>query len=634
MSVKLRITLVTALLLLFLSIVVTIYTLRAQQAELRRESVRRVELALSMLSEMSSPALSIGDVLVLADVADRAARGQPERVVIADVRGIVLVDSRHELYDRHLPAIDRVVRTRRPYIGRTDRLWEGAEFVRDYRGLPEGVVYVAFSARPADAASAEIVRRVAVFALVLTGIGTLIAYLLGFYFSRALAPILSAIRRTEAGDFDVSVPETGTTELDEIGQSFERMTSLVGSEMRNLTTLNRLATDLMAAGTLQQFANLLRDACRALVDGKALLLFGDPRTGIVELAGAEPGKLATTSTDAAFLAVNERRAMSIGEHTDMDPGNKVAGTIAFASGVIAPLITPYRTAVGAVAVEFDPSLRPSPDRQDETAVMAVANLAAPILTMLAQTWTQQEAVAALTEILVPEEVPQPEGLEVFAMSEPAEVSSGLGGDYFDVLELGEGRWGVAIGDVSGKGLEAGRYTAMTKYVVRSFALEYEAPAETISHANVALSAQMEEMRFVTLFYCVVDTKSQALTYCCAGHLPGLLYSAATDEITELEAGGGFVGSAPEMVYTDERVEMRPGDIVVLYTDGVIEARHNRDEYGLDRLQAMIRANSRKSLKNMGKAIVEDVRTFAENVLRDDLTMVLLRLAEPPEEGGE
>lgn len=630
MSVKLRITLVTALLLAAMSIVVSIYTLRAQQAELHRESERRVQLALSMLSEMAGPALSLGDVLVLADVADRSAHGQPQRVVIADAHGVVLADSRHELYNRTLPAIERAVKSGRTYTARVGSLWEGAELVRDYRGRPDGVVYVAFSAQPIDYANEQIARNVGLFAFLLTCLGTLVAYLLGLYFNRALAPLMTAIRATRIGDIETTVPRTGTKELDEIGEAFEKMTRQVGAEMRNLGTLNHLAADLMTAQTLERFADMIESACRTLVDGSSLLLFGDPRMGVVQIVGQPPPKPPTTSLHAAFLAVNERRPVSVGKDSELPPGTKIAGSTVLNSGVVAPLITPYRTGVGAIAVEFDAGLHPTPDRQDETTLMAVANLAAPVLATLARTWAQQDAVTALTEILVPEEVPQPDGLEIYATSEPAEVSSGLGGDYFDVLPLDAKHWGVAIGDVSGKGLEAGRYTAMTKYVVRSFALEYLSPAETISHANSALAAQMEEMRFVTLFYCVVDVDARTLQYCCAGHLPGLLYSASNDDVVELSAGGGIVGCAVELQYTEERIEIHPGDILVLYTDGVAEARRDHEEYGIERLKAAIRANSRKTLKNLARTIISEVREFAENLLRDDLTLVVLRLREQPE----
>lgn len=634
MSVKLRITLVTALLLLVVSIVVSIYTLRAQQKELYLESRKRVTLALSMLAEMTERPLSNDDRAALWDIADGAARGQPQRVCVADRHGIVLADSEHKLYDRTLPAVRDVARTGKTQIARTDDLLGGAAPVRDYQGRLSGIVYVSFSARPMDEANAQVIRKVVIFALCLTGFGAIVAYLLGFYFSAALTPLLAAIRRTADRDYQTSVRRTGVSELDEIGLAFDRMTGLVGSEMQNLETLNRLAQDLMAAKTLEQFADLLGAACRTLVDGSASLLVGDPRMGVLELAGAEPPKRRVTNEHAAFLAVNERRPVSIGEDQDLPRDTQIAADMTFGSGVVAPLITPDQDAIGVLAVEFTARDRSLPDRQDETTVMAVANLAAPILATLVRTGTQEKAMTALSEILLPEKLPQPEGLEIYADFRAAEVSSGLGGDYYDVFALGADTWGIAIGDVSGKGLDAGRYTAMTKYVVRSFAMEYRSPAETLSHTDEALSSQMEEMRFVTLFYGIVDVKHRTLSYCCAGHLPGLLYRAASDDVAELSAGGGLVGSTmpgTTAEFGQETIDLAPGDTLLLYTDGIIEARSGNEEYGPQRLTAVLRANARRSLKNIAAAVMNDVCDFAQNLLRDDVTMVLLRLAD---ESGE
>lgn len=636
MSVKLRIALVTALLLLLVSVVVSIYTLRAQQSELYRESVRRVELALSMLSEMVEPPLGQGDTLALADVADRAAKGQPDRVCVADRHGLVLVDSRHELYGSSNSELLKVARTHRRYVARVGDEWKGAAPVRDYRGRMSGIVYVSFSARPMDEANAQVSRGVLMFALCLTGLGALVAYLLGFYVSAALSPLLAAIRRTASRDFETTVPRTGLSELDEIGRALDSMTRLVGNEVRNLETLNQLASNLTSATTLEQFADQLRVACKSLVNGDALLLSGDPRMGIMELVGDVLPKRPVTHECAAFQAVNEMRPISIGVDDESPPGSRVVERTNFESGIVAPLITPDHRAVGALAVEFSAAERPSPTRQDETLVMAVANLAAPVLATLVRAWTQEKAMAALSEILLPEQVPQPEGLEIFAEFEPAEVSSGLGGDYYDVLPLRGDLWGIAIGDVSGKGLDAGRYTAMTKYVVRSFALEYGSPAEIVQHTDETLSAQMEEMRFVTLFYCTVDVKQQTVSYCCAGHLPGLLYRAALDDVEELSVGGGVLGCggcAGTLPYEQETVHLEKGDALLLCTDGIVEAKHGQEEYGTERLKALVRANARRSLKNIARAIVDDVRVFAHNVVRDDMTLVLLRLAETSSEEG-
>ena len=629
MSVRLRISLITGLLLLFVLVLVSIFTLRAQRAQLYRESVRRVELALSMLSEMAGPPLGQGDVLALADVAEKAARGQPERVCVADMHGIVLADSKHELYDRTIPVLGTVVKSRKRYVARTGDSWQGAAPVVDYRGHLSGVVYVAFPARPMDEANAQVTRDVAVFALCLAGAGALAAYIMGFYFSAALSPLLAAIRKTASGDYQSTIRHTGMSELDEIGRAFDRMTGLVGSEVRNLGTLNQLAANLTAAKTIEEFADTLQTACRTLVDGSASLLSGDPRMGVVELVGAESPKRRVTHESAAFLAVNERRPVLIGQGSELPPDSLVAEQMTFGSGIVAPLITPDRAAVGALAIEIRAASRPSPDRQDEATIMTVANLAAPILATLVRASTQEKAMAALAEILQPEEIQQPAGLDIHASFEPAEVSSGLGGDYYDVFPLSGDTWGVAMGDVSGKGLDAARYTAMTKYVLRSFALEHTSPAEIMSHTDEALSAQMGETRFVTLFYCLVDPKHQTIVYCCGGHLPGLLYRAESDDITELSVGGGVVGMGcgETSVYKQDTVWLKQGDTVLLYTDGITEARSVHEEYGMERLKAVVRANARRSLKNIAVAVMSDVREFAQNVARDDMTLVLLRLSD-------
>lgn len=490
MSVRLRISLITGLLLLCVLVLVSIFTLRAQRAQLYQESVKRVELALSMISEMAAPPLGQGDTLALADVAERAAKGQPARVCIADMHGIVLADSKHELYDRSNSALRTVVRSRKEYVARTGDLWQGAAPVMDYQGNLSGMVYVAFSARPMDEANAQVTRGVVMFALCLTGVGALVAYVMGFYFSAVLSPLLAAIRKTASGDYGGTIRHTGMSELDEIGRAFDRMTGLVGSELHNLVALNQLAADLTAAKTLEEFAGMLQSACRTLVDGCASLLSGDPRMGVVELVGAQSPKRRVTQESAAFRAVNERRPVTIGQDSELPPDSLVAEDMRFGSGIVAPLI--------------------------------------------------------------------------------------------------------------------------------------------MSHTDEALSAQMGETRFVTLFFCIFDPKHQTIAYCCAGHLPGLLYRAESDDVTELSVGGGVVGMGcgATSLYEQDTVRLKLGDTLLLYTDGISEAaQRGHDEYGLERLKGVVRANARRSLKNIAGAVMDDVREFAQNVARDDMTLVLLRLSD-------
>ncbi|MBI2844198.1 MAG: SpoIIE family protein phosphatase [Armatimonadetes bacterium] len=596
--------------------------------------MRKVELALSMLSELTEPSLVPGDTVRLGNIADRVAKGEPERVMVADRQGVIIADSKHELYDRTIAAIRTVKQSGRRNIARKGNIWEGAAPVRDYRGLMAGIVYVTFSTRPMDQALMESTKAVLTFAGVAILLGILVAYGLGRYLSASLVPLLAGIRRTASGNFQSSIPRTGMIELDEIGQAFNWMSGLVGRQVQILETLNQLATSLTAAKTLEQFDSALHSACSTLVEGSAFLLSGDPRTGVLTLLAEERPMRRVTRTGAAFLAANERRAIRIGRNAELQPGYEVAEGVNLDSGIVAPLVTPYGETVGVLVAQFDPVQRSSPDEQNEAAVLAVANLAAPILATLVRSWTQEKVLETLKEVLLPEAVPQPEGLELFACFEPAEAPSEFGGDYYDVLPLGEHIWGFAIGDVTGHGLDAGRYTAMAKYVVRSFALEYRSPAKTISQADKALAAQMDELHFVTILFAVLNVREQNLTYCCAGHPPGLLYSPASESFRELQAGGGLIGYGLSTRFEEETVNIQTGDLLLLYTDGILEARLGNEQYGMERLKAVVSDNARRSLKNIARAVTDDVRNFTGNLVRDDMALLLVRVVERPDGNQE
>lgn len=397
-----------------------------------------------------------------------------------------------------------------------------------------------------------------------------------------------------------------------------------------LRALNQLATNLTAAKTLEQFASILQSACHTLVGGKAFLMSGDPHTGGLTLPAEENPTLRVKHKNAAFLAANQKRVITIGRDAELQPSYEVTEGVHLDSGLVAPLTTPYGETAGVLVVEFDPKERPSPDSQDEATVLAVSNLSAPILATLVRSWTQEKVMKALREILLPEAIPQPEGLEVYACFEPVEAPSMLGGDYYDVLPLGEHTWGFAIGDVTGHGLDAGRYTAMAKYVVRSFALEYRSPAKTISQADRTLAAQMDELHFATIFFAVLDMRQNDLTYCCAGHPPGLLYSPASESLRELRVGGGLVGSDLSIGFEEERINLQAGDMLLLYTDGIMEARRGDEEYGTQRLETAVRENAGRSLKNIARAVIDDVRDFAQNLVRDDMALLLVRVPERPD----
>ncbi len=627
MSVRFRITLVTALFLAATTLVLSIFAVRSQTRNLNREAIRRGRMALLMLSEMTTPALRDGDILALAGMADNAVEGQLHQVMIADRWGSVLADSEHRHYGQTDDLIVNAIKNRRPSIRREDGFWVGASPINDQNGERIGAVYIAYSTRNTDAALASTKRTVAAVTLLAILLGTLVAYGIGRYISGSLAPLLASIRIATSGSFDSRVNPTGMVELDEIGQAFNRMTELVGREIQVLATLNRLTAGLMAAETMPQFQGALRSACSSLVGGEAILMTGDPHSGAVRLESEEGHTKRVGQESAAFIAADEVRAIRVGRDSELPAGYAVAHGITMQSGIVAPLVTPSREIVGVMAVVFEPDQKPSPDAQDEAAVLAMAALVAPILAALERNWTQERSLEALRQMLLPEALPQPEGLEVFATSEPTETPSGFGGDYYDILQLGEHEWGFAIGDVTGHGLDAGRYTAMAKYVVRSFVLEYHSPAKTIAQADKILASQMSEMHFVTIFLATLDSRTRELVYCCGGHPPGLWYSRAKRSYQELRTGGGLIGYGLTDSFGEERIQLEPGDMLVLCTDGILEATRNGEEYGMDRLKSIVSAYADRSLGDIAAAVMENVRAFAHNLVRDDMALLLVRVAE-------
>jgi serine phosphatase RsbU (regulator of sigma subunit) len=283
-------------------------------------------------------------------------------------------------------------------------------------------------------------------------------------------------------------------------------------------------------------------------------------------------------------------------------------------------------AVGMIVVTFDPSELASPTREQEVVVEAIATLAAPTLESLQQAGASQRAVEALRNILTPELPPAVPGAEIYAAFKAAE-GFGFAGDFFDILKLDSDKWGFILGDISGKGLAAGRYTAMAKYVIRSYILEYDSVATALSQTNGAIAAQIEESMFITLFVLVLNIQTHALIYGSAGHFPALKYCLKKDQFVELSANGGALGINHYMEYSEGSEVLDPGDLLTIYTDGVIEARQSGRLYGIERLQDAIRTNKDKCLSDIAQAIVDDVLRFTDNQLQDDLTFILIRLKQ-------
>jgi serine phosphatase RsbU (regulator of sigma subunit) len=205
-------------------------------------------------------------------------------------------------------------------------------------------------------------------------------------------------------------------------------------------------------------------------------------------------------------------------------------------------------------------------------------------------------------------------------------SSGLvGGDYYDYVRIAEGHLGIVVADVSGKGIPAALIMAAFRASLIAEVRNNYAIRTVFTKVNRLLWESIEMERFVTAIYGVLDIHGRKFTYVNAGHNTGLLYRAATDSFDLLESTGPLLGTLETASFKERQVEIRPGDILTLYTDGVTEAMNaSNDLFGEERLRDVIRSRRGGAAAEIARAIRETAGAFAGGEPEDDLTLVLVK----------
>jgi len=235
---------------------------------------------------------------------------------------------------------------------------------------------------------------------------------------------------------------------------------------------------------------------------------------------------------------------------------------------------------------------------------------------------QQQELQRAEEIqrsLLPKQIPQISGFEVAAAWLPART---VGGDYYDVLRLGDHRLGICIADVVGKGVSAALLMANVQAVVRAFASGSESPARLCAKVNGLLCENIATGKFVTFIYAVLDGESHTIQYCNAGHLHPILVSS--DSVRTLEQGGAVLGVFPEWRYEDSMVELQAGDRLLLFTDGIAEASDtNGNEFEEARIAAFAKANSTLSAHELNSRLLAEASAFCRNQFQDDATLLVI-----------
>lgn len=237
-----------------------------------------------------------------------------------------------------------------------------------------------------------------------------------------------------------------------------------------------------------------------------------------------------------------------------------------------------------------------------------------------------ELAQSVQQTLLPQLVPQIPGLDIAAYSRPAQI---VGGDYFDFFGFRDGRHGLTIADVAGHGVSASLHMASIQTLLRTLAPMSATPVEVVRQVQHVYSHNIRFTTFATVFLGAYDAAGRTLTYCSAGHNPPLLMQSLGPEKENplwLRPTGPAIGLVEDFEYGEGAIALRPGDVLVLYTDGVTEAANaNDEEYGAERLAALVRRARTRAASEIIRAVRGELEEFSGGrQLADDTTIVVCR----------
>jgi serine phosphatase RsbU (regulator of sigma subunit) len=235
---------------------------------------------------------------------------------------------------------------------------------------------------------------------------------------------------------------------------------------------------------------------------------------------------------------------------------------------------------------------------------------------------EQEATAprAWAARLAPQDLPPIPGFEV---GQVYEAGTGLmAGDFYDVYQTSPTRLAAVIGDVSGHGIEPSITAFQTKYLLRVFLRQYRDPAQALEELNSVMSASGGAEEFVSLCAVVFDIAAGTMRFASAGHPPALLWHDG--EVRKLHATGPLLTLDPDGAYTSRELEMRPGDLILMYTDGLIEARSGEQLFGDERVAQILRRDPGQQASVLCKTLREAARDFSAAPLGDDVAILAIR----------
>ena len=232
-----------------------------------------------------------------------------------------------------------------------------------------------------------------------------------------------------------------------------------------------------------------------------------------------------------------------------------------------------------------------------------------------------ELAANVQHTLLETKIPDVKVLDIGALSVPARQMSG---DYYHFVQDENDNIGVAIADVIGKGIPAALCMSMIKYAMDSLPEHRHAPSSVLESLNRVVEQNVDPSMFITMFYGLYNPEHHIFSYAAAGHEPGFYYEAETGEFTDLTAKGLLLGVEKKTNYTQYEKNVKPGDMIILLSDGVTECRTSEGFIERETLAGLIMNNIHMKSQDIVNTIYKQLEKMQNFELRDDFTLIILK----------
>ncbi len=568
-------------------------------------------------------------------------------VIITDKRGDLMYGNRPELAnlserqrrDFRSPGVEVALSgrsfttpsTRLPYLaGR----WLGAQVPAGSTGWTIGIFDS--SAAALQPVIEEALLTAAVI-LAVVAVSLFVARQYGQAITDPVEHLTAVTAESERGRFDAEVPVTTHDEIGELAVNFRQMQESLKRTIGDVQLLSDSARWMSSTLDLESIANATADYLDRVLGARAAVIVlsadgrpGEARVLAPRLSFDAAQELAAAGEEVAGSLDIQRRGYAV---VGIEPSPALAKAVPDARTLVVLPLVVNRKLIGRIDALVGPDVeRREFERADVPLAASLAQQVAQAAEN-ARLFEQQRTIAdTLQDSLLTEPYRIPE-LDIGLVYYQATVGGRIGGDFYDFIPIGSDMAAIVIGDITGKGLEAARFTTIGKGAIRAFALEDPRPSSVLGRASRVISEQLGAENFITAVYILFDLHRGCMQYAVAGHPPPLLFRHEAGEVELLPEGGMPLGVEPSSEYVDGHVCMDPGDRLLLYTDGLSEARRGTELFGIERTEAALAAFTTLPVKDIASGIAEAAIAFAGGQIQDDLAVIVLERCEPPRHGA-